>query len=716
MMDVSEDRPFGALLRAHRVGAGLSQEELAERSQLSQRTISDLERGVTTAPYRDTIVLLADALALVESDRTALEESVHRARASSTTVREPDGSPVDPLLITKLAIPSARGALVPRRRLMERLHLGLQGPLTVLSAPAGSCKTTLLSAWRASSEGSELPLGWVSLDETDNDPTRFWRYVFTALDRAAPGVGAAALARLRHAEAGSMEAVLGALVNALAAYEGDIVLVLDDYHVIDAEPIHWMLAFLVEHLPPSLHLVLATRADPPMPLARLRAKGEVTELRARDLRFSVEETTAFLDTVMRLSLSPDEVAALETRTEGWIAGLQLAGLSLQGRSSDEATAFVAAFTGSHRYIVDYLLDEVLLRQPEHVQRFLLHTCILERLSAPLCAAVLEGDDPPAERIGASQKVLEGLERNNVFLIAMDDERRWYRYHYLFADAMRQRQTGNLTIPDAAVLHRRAGTWFERQGLLNLAIGHALAGGWHDKAAELIKQAAPALLARGEAGTIGTWLRALPDTTMRAQPQLAILYAWLLIDMRDHSGVERYLQYAQVALEDHNPLDQDEFTAHLLFRSDLQQEGIPSEEPGDTGNIRAMIWSARSIVSAIHGDASQAIPQAHAALDALDATDMRSRSLAMIGLGLAHLSQGAVSRAAETFREVAVANQGPIYRLIVVLAAVGEACALRLAGALGQARGTYERAIEWSSTLAQPSLLEGSLYTGLADIL
>jgi len=326
-MDATDDRPFGAVLRAHRVAAGLSQETLAERAHLSRRTISDLERGISTAPYRDTVALLAGALALSESDRAALDDAVRRARSSPAAHHESDRTPADPLLATKLVMPPARGTLAPRPRLIERLQAGVQGPLTLLSAPAGSGKTTLLGAWRASPHGQDLPLAWVSLDEADNDPTRFWRYVLTALDRAAPGAGADALALLHSSDAPALEAALNTLINALTAYAADVVLILDDYHLIEAESIHHMLAFLIAHRPPVLHLLMATRADPPLPLARLRARGDVTELRAADLRFTTEEAAAFLETVMGLTLAPAEVAALEGRTEGWIAGLQLAGLS-----------------------------------------------------------------------------------------------------------------------------------------------------------------------------------------------------------------------------------------------------------------------------------------------------------------------------------------------------------------------------------------------------
>jgi LuxR family maltose regulon positive regulatory protein len=470
-----------------------------------------------------------------------------------------------------------------------------------------------------------------------------------------------------------------------------------------------------------MHLLLATRADPPLPLARLRARGDVIELRAADLRFTLEEAAAFLSTVTGQSLSADEVAALEARTEGWIAGLQLAGLSLQGRSTEEAATFITAFSGSHRYIVDYLLDEVLLRQPEHVQRFLLHTCILARLCAPLCAAVLDeedpspnpvlgapgGDNPPAASVSASQEVLESLERNNVFLIALDDERRWFRYHYLFADALRQRQSGNASIPDVTELHRRASAWFEQQGLLREAIGHALAGGCYEQAADLIGRAAREQAAGGEIQTLSAWLRALPEATVRARPQLSIMYAWLLVDMRDVEGAEEYLQHAEAALG---------MRSHPGPHPDATSQVQTRHPVADTSRVRALIAAGRATILAIRGDSARAIAQARAALDGLDDADARSRSLATIGLGIAHLSQGAAREAADAFKDVAAVNRATGFALFMVLATVGEACAHRMAGALDLAISTYEQAIARSAERSHASLLAGSLYTGLADIL
>jgi LuxR family maltose regulon positive regulatory protein len=681
------------------VAAGLSQEELAERAHLSRRTITNLERGATT-PYRETVALLADALELTEADRAELAGAVHRARGVS-----PGGSPVvdpagvDALVATKLAIPPARAALILRPQLAARLQAGVRGPLTLLSAPAGSGKTTLLGTW---ANQHRAHIAWVSLDEGDNNPRRFWHYVLTALDGAAPGVAAAALALLQPVDAPSLDAVLTALVNGLAERGEDVVLVLDDYHRIEAEPIHRLLTTLLEQRPPCLHLLLATRADPPLPLPRLRVRREVTEIRAADLRFTGEEAAAFLRTVMGLALAPDEVAALEERTEGWVAGLQLAGLSLQGRPPEEAAAFVADFTGSHRYVVDYLLDEVLLHQPEEVQRFLLHTCILGRLCAPLCATLLQGDHPPAERIAAGQDTLEWLERHNLFLVALDDERRWYRYHHLFADALRQRQGGHAGIPSAPVLHRRAGAWFAQQDLVEEAITHALAGGDFEAAADLLPRATRAVGHRGTLHGLAAWHQALPEAMLRARPQMALGYAWILLDFRDLQRAEEYLRHAEVALP-------------------MSPEAYPADE---RETMQAAIDADRALISVLRGDADVAIVQAQAVLAGLDdagsgtgsVSGVAARSIALIALGLAHLSRGTASESIEAFREVAAANHAPYQAVLPFLAAVGEACAHRLAGDLDLARSTYERAIPWSVEYSHTSLLAGSLYTGLADIL
>jgi len=345
------------------------------------------------------------------------------------------------LLQTKLYIPPLRPTIVPRPRLIERLNQGLQlgHKLALISAPAGFGKTTLVSEWI---RGSNRPVAWVSLDESDNDPARFLTYVIAALQTVDAGMGAGALNILQSAQPLPAELILTTLINEVAQTPEDFVLVLDDYHVIDGRPVEastsvdaptsvdGALTFLLEHLPPRMHLVIATREDPNLPLARLRVRGQLTELRVADLRFTLVEAAGFLNQVMGLTLSAEEIAALETRTEGWIAGLQMAALAMQGRA--DTASFIQAFTGSHHFVMDYLVEEILHQQPASIQTFLLGTSILDRLCGPLCEAVLLA---PA---ASGQETLAYLERANLFIIPLDTERHWYRYHHLFADLLRQR--------------------------------------------------------------------------------------------------------------------------------------------------------------------------------------------------------------------------------------------------------------------------------------
>src|SRR4051794_27879252 len=369
-----------------------------------------------------------------------------------------------PLLETKLRVPRLRRALVPRPRLSERLSRGAESALTLVSAPAGFGKTTLLTEWLAAAPVDGRSAAWLSLDQRDNDPSLFWTYLVAALKTAAPGVGASALSLLQSPQP-PIEAVLANLLNDLSAISNDVVLVLDDYHVIDARDVQDGMAFLLEHLPPQIHLVIAGRADPVLPLARLRGRGELIEIRAADLRFAPDEATAYLNGAMGLVLTARDVAALEGRTEGWIAALQLAALSMQGR--DDVAAFIDGFAGDDRYVVDYLAEEVLQRQPDDVRTFLLQTSVLSRLTGALCEAVVGRD--------GGRAMLESLDRANLFLVPLDDRRHWYRYHHLFADVLQARLLDEQ--PDRVrELHRRASRWYEQNGEPAEAIRHALAGG------------------------------------------------------------------------------------------------------------------------------------------------------------------------------------------------------------------------------------------------
>ncbi len=418
-----------------------------------------------------------------------------------------------PLLETKLYVPRSRRGLVPRPRLSERLDRGAASKLMLVSAPAGFGKTTLLTEWLAAGPAApadERLAAWLSLDRGDNDPASFWTYVIAALRTVASGVGESALALLQAPRSPPIETVLTALLNDLGALAGDIVLVLDDYHVIDARDVQDGMAFLLDHLPPQLHVVIAGRADPALPLARLRGRGELAEIRAAELRFTPDEAAAYLNEMMGLQLTARDVAALEGRTEGWIAALQLAALSMQGR--DDVAGFIAGFAGDDRYVVDYLAEEVLQRQPERVQAFLLQTSILGRLSGPLCDAVTGQ--------GGGKAMLEALDRGNLFLVPLDDRRRWYRYHQLFADVLQARlldeQPGQ--VPD---LHRRASAWYQQNGEPSEAIRHALAAGDFERAADLVELAIPAMRRTRQEATVRGWLEVLPDEVVRVRPVLSV---------------------------------------------------------------------------------------------------------------------------------------------------------------------------------------------------
>ena len=440
-----------------------------------------------------------------------------------------------PLLETKLHIPWWRRGLVARPRLSDRLNRGAESALTLVSAPAGFGKTTLLTEWLAAAPADGRSVAWLSLDQRDNDPVLFWTYLVAAL-KTAQGPGADALSFLEPPQPPN-EAGLVTLLNDLNAVPNDVVLVLDDYHVIDARDVREGMAFLLEHLPPRIHLVIAGRADPALPLARLRGRGELAEIRAADLRFTPAEAAAYLNEVMGLALTAADVAALEGRTEGWIAALQLAALSLQGRS--DTAAFIAGFAGDDRYIVDFLAEEVLQRQPGHVQQFLLQTSILDRLSGPLCDAVTGQ--------GGGQDKLAALERGNLFLVPLDDRRRWYRYHQLFADVLharlRDEQPG-----DVPGLHRRASGWCEQNGEPSEAIRHALAAGDFERAADLAELAIPAMLrSRQEAAVLG-WLELLPGEVVRVRPVLSVGFAGALLAGGEFEGVEARLRDAEQWLD------------------------------------------------------------------------------------------------------------------------------------------------------------------------
>jgi LuxR family transcriptional regulator, maltose regulon positive regulatory protein len=441
------------------------------------------------------------------------------------------------LVTTKLRVPQTRPNLVERPRLRDILAAGQGRSLTLVSAPAGFGKTTLLGDWAEDLSGVGRSVGWVSLDGSDNDPARFLSYLVRALQTVEEGIGEGILASLRSPALPPVEAVIGALVNDLANTRNEVVIVLDDYHLIGSEPVHDAVAFLLEHLPENVHLIVSTRTDPPLPLPKLRARDQMTELRAADLRFTPEEAKAFLGEVMGLTPSAEDVAALDEITEGWVAALQLAALSMRDR--EDVSGFVEAFSGSNRHVLDFLAEEVLERQSEGVRDFLLRTSVLERMSAPLCEALTGRSD--------GQGMLEKLERENLFVVPLDDERRWYRYHHLFADFLRGRLVREGS-ESASELHLRASGWYEGNGHLAEAIGHALSAPDHDLAARLIEREVKEAWSRGEGPTVLRWLEALPAGAKRHRPRLLLQHAQALVLIGQPDDVELLLKEAERAAE------------------------------------------------------------------------------------------------------------------------------------------------------------------------
>lgn len=441
-------------------------------------------------------------------------------------------NPSEEILKTKLTLPQIRPDLVFRSHLLQQLVGNVQkSTLTLVSAPAGSGKSTLLSVW-GSAGNAGMPVAWVSLEERDNVSARFWTYVIAALRAFAPECGEEALALLRLPQPPDIESVLVALINTLTDLPHPLALVLDDYHLITSTTIHNECLFLLDHLPPQIHIIMSTREDPALPLHRLRARGQLRELRAADLRFTHDEVAIFLQQTMHLTLSPEDIAALEARTEGWIAGLQLAALSMQGQV--DGKSFIASLTGNHRFILDYLAKEVFQQQSEEMQEFLLRTSVLDRLTASLCNAITGRAD--------AQAMLECMEQANLFLISLDHERRWYRYHHLFAAFLqdRLRQTSPHLLPE---LHQRAGIWCEDNGLIAEAIDHALQAGLFDHAAQLIESAAKTLWRWQKTNTLMKYLEALPVDLARSRPRLSIYLAWASM-YTDEGKCSAWLRYAE----------------------------------------------------------------------------------------------------------------------------------------------------------------------------
>ena len=581
------------------------------------------------------------------------------------------------ILATKLYIPEPRSDLVSRPRLIDRLNTGLQGKLTLVSAPVGFGKTTLITEWISN---GDYPAAWLSLDEDNNAPIRFLTYVVAALQTVAPEIGASFRNLLQSPRPPPIDSLLTPLLNEIAAMPHDFVFVLDDYHVLDSTEIDSALTFLIDNQPPQMHLIITTREDPHLPLARLRARGQLTELRAADLRFSPDEAAAFLNHAMGFNLSSEDITALETRTEGWIAGLQLAAISMQGQP--DVRGFIASFTGSHHFVLDYLVEEVLNHQPTHIYGFLLKTSILDRMCAPLCDAVLQDEAHTAA------DMLEQIRQANLFLIPLDNERHWYRYHHLFGDLLRKR-LGQSSDIDVDTLHIRASRWYEANGFEVEAFLHAAAAGDLDCAEQLIEGNGTPLYLRGGVAPILRWLSSLSGSTFDKKPSLLVSYALAsTVAGQQIDHVEDRLQAAETALQDEQ---QDVGNRHLI---------------GQIAAVRGMLAVPR-------GDIETMLSQSSFALELLRGDSVSMRLFALWTKGLAHQQRGEHDAARQVFTEIVSSSEATGNTMMELAALTGLGQLQERGNHLRQAQQSYQRVMDLVGHPPWPMACEACL--GLARI-
>jgi LuxR family maltose regulon positive regulatory protein len=601
-----------------------------------------------------------------------------------------------PLLTTKLYIPPPRSNLVPRPRLIERLDAGLDRKLTLISAPAGFGKTTLLSNWV---RRLDHPVAWVSLDKGDNDLTSFLVYFVAALQTIETGISETVL----HApQPPPIESVLTELINEVASIEQNFILVLDDYHVIEAQAVHNALTFLLDHLPPKMHLVITSRSDPLLQIPRLRAQGQITELRAENLRFTTQEATSFLNQVMGLALSEDDVLSLETRTEGWITGLHLAALSLQEK--EDAAGFISAFTGDDRYIVDYLVDEVLAQRPKGTQDFLLQTSILDRMAGPLCDAVTGQE--------GGQDLLERLDQANLFIVPLDNRRRWYRYHRLFADLLRQRLAEGTNSQEINILHQRASQWYEENDFLIEAVEHALAAEDFDNVIRLIDLGAGELLMRSQQSLLLKWQDQLPRELVASHPRFCMIIAWAWVSMGHPQEAENCLQIIEGSLGTE--------MAEIFSERDRAKEIDPAVQSAlveiavlrielaiEQGNISRVFELARLVLPYLEDE--KRLPLFNQQQDL--------RTVVFFVLGLAYKISGKLGEANEALSEAAVLGQerGNVH---IVAGSVGHLASVQsMQGHLHQAVSTCQRGLKLvQEMVGERSPMSGLIHAELGNLL
>ena len=566
---------------------------------------------------------------------------------------------MEQFLITKLYIPPFRSEHISRHGLLNKLNNGLHRKLTLISAPAGFGKTMLVSEWVNSlkSKSTDSEIVWISLDEQENDPARFLAYLVVALQRIEEidaQFGEGLLGMLQSPQPLPSREILTSLINKIAVLSKKIIIVLDDFHVIESQQVHETTAFLLENLPPQIHLVIATRDDPPLPLARIRARGQMTELRAADLRFSSAEISQYLNQAQGLNLSQEDISTLETRSEGWIAGLQLAAISIQGQK-DSANG-VESFSGRHRFVLDYLIEEVLEQQPESIQRFLLQTAVLNRFTGPLCDALTGQEN--------GQETLEDLERANLFIVPLDDKRQWYRYHHLFADLLRMR-LNQAQSEQFTILYSKASEWFEQNDYPDEAIKYSLRTENHERSTHLLDKYIEQIINRGEYTNAMLWLEKIPEELLHTKPDLCILNAWYLFSRGHLDAAENNL----LAAEKHLPT---ETSSQNISKN---TESIAFSE------LRGRVAAVRAFISTFRVDVPAIIQNAHQALDALPKQDLVWRSAVSIALGDAYGITGNMDAAYKARLEAleVVKTTGNIY--LTLLSAMKLAVTIRMQGRL-----------------------------------